>query len=280
MQSTGGARRKRLKATSAAVAAETPENRDGSDEIADADDEPERDSRGLTQPVRRALSLINPLMDGTGKRKSSASVPQGARPPLSTFAISTRVRLTEKIAFYSNLIPSSTGTVVGFAYSTDAMLGPALPGADLEEALNSPEQPQLPLVLVQFDKYAGPSCHPILPRVVPIYATTSIIVYNGEKYSREQVPLEPANATTVHQAQGSSTEEHVMCPPGSPHADFARSLFYVALSRCELLSGLHIIMHKVTREMFTKHKKHIDEINAEYERLRQLPKWRDLINED
>jgi hypothetical protein len=153
-----------------------------------------------------------------------------------------------------------------------------LPGADFNAAVTSVEQPQLPLVLVQFDKkyYTGESCHPTLPRVVPIYPKTSTIDYNGEKYVREQLPLEPANASTVHQAQGTSAEEHVMCPPGAPFADFSRALFYVALSRCETLDKLYLILYKATVSMFTKYKSQVAEIEAEYERLRQLPKWRDI----
>ncbi len=111
---------------------------------------------------------------------------------------------------------------------------------------------------------------------MPIYAKTSNVKYNGEKYAREQLPLESANATTVHQAQGTSAEEHVMCPPGAPYADFSRALFYVALSRCETLDKLYLILYKATVSMFTKHKSQVAEIEAEYERLRQLPKWRDI----
>ena len=85
------------------------------------------------------------------------------------------MRLQDKLAFYSGLVPGATGTVVAFAYSSDVTFGPILPGADMNAAIASSEQPQLPIVLVQFDAkyYTGESCHPSLPRVVPIYAKTS-----------------------------------------------------------------------------------------------------------
>ena len=67
-----------------------------------------------------------------------------------------------------------------------------------------------------------------------------------------------------------------MCPPGAPNADFTRALFYVALSRCETLANLHLILYKATSKMFTKHSKQVAEIEAENERLRKLPKWREL----
>ena len=279
MRTTVGKRRKRKRLT-----AIPPSGLQGPFDASDEGNNPDGgdgehlDSRGLTAAVRKALLCINPLLEGNGKRKTKSNVPRGARPPVLVLAESSRVRLLDKLAFYSGLIPGATGTVVGFVYSTDNSFGDPMPGADFNAAVTSVEQPQLPLVLVQFDKkyYSGESCHPTLPRVVPIYPKTSTIDYNGEKYVREQLPLEPANASTVHQAQGTSAEDHVMCPPGAPNADFTRALFYVALSRCETLAELYLILYKATGSMFTKHRTQVAEIEAEYVRLRELPKWRDL----
>ena len=67
-----------------------------------------------------------------------------------------------------------------------------------------------------------------------------------------------------------------MCPPGAKNADFTRALFYVALSRCETLAELYLILYKATGSMFTKHRTQVAEIEAEYVRLRELPKWRNL----
>jgi hypothetical protein len=214
------------------------------------------DSRGLTRDTRRKLLLINPLVDSAGKRKQKTKQDISKKPPLIVLYIDCRVRLTEGLGFYAGLIPGATGTVVGFTYNSDAGEGPVLPGADLSAAVRASQQPQLPLVLVQFDAkyYHGETCHPSRPRVVPVYCTTCTIEYNGEKYTRAQLPLSPANASTVHQAQGSNAEQHVMCPPGAPHADFARALFYVAISRCETLAGLFLIMFNVTAKMFTSHR--------------------------
>ena len=274
MKTTTGRRRKRQRRTPVA-------GDDGNGDFGGNDDESDEiccDSRGLTTDIRRALLMINPLLDANGKRKSKADVERGARPPVLILADSSRVRLLDKLAFYSGLVPGATGTVVGFVYSSDVTFGPPLPGANMNEAVASIEQPQLPMILVQFDEkyYSGESCHPTLPRVVPIYSKNSTIVYDGEIYVREQLPLERANATTVHQAQGTSAKEHVMCPPGAPYADFSRALFYVALSRCQTLDKLYLILYKATSSMFTKHKSQVAEIEVEYERLRLLPKWRDI----
>ena len=282
MRANHGSRRKRLKKLSVDGAAAASVNfigDDADDNDGDEDTACTVDSRGLTQTVRRSLMLINPLVDGTGKRKSKAAVPRGAKPPLLTVSCGVRVRLLEKVAFYNGLIPGATGVPVGFRFSSDRLtFGPVLPGADFDTALMSTEQPQLPLVLVQFDAkyYTGESCLPDLPRVVPIYPTTCNVELNGETYVREQLPLEASSATTIHQAQGTNAEQHVMCPPGAPGADFSRALFYVALSRCETLRELYLILYKCTESMFTKHKRCINDINAEYARFRLLPKWRDI----
>lgn len=81
------------------------------------------------------------------------------------------------------------------------------------------------------------------------------------------VPLEAALATTVHTAQGTTVEAHVMVPPVT---DFAHGLLYVALSRCKTLAGLFLVKHRVTAKMFTNWRKEID-IVAEYNRLCALP---------
>jgi ATP-dependent exoDNAse (exonuclease V) alpha subunit len=65
-------------------------------------------------------------------------------------------------------------------------------------------------------------------------------------------------------------------PAWGKNADFTRALFYVALSRCETLAELYLILYKATGSMFTKHRTQVAEIEAEYVRLRELPKWRDL----
>ena len=115
-------------------------------------------NRGLTKGIRRALLIIDPLVDAKGKSKSKSNLERGARPPVLTLAESSRVRLLDKLAFYSGLVPDATGVVVSFAYSSDfTSFGPPLPGADFEAAIASTEQPQLPMVLVQFDAkyYSG-----------------------------------------------------------------------------------------------------------------------------
>ena len=211
MTTTVGRRRKRQK--SIPVLSQLGFNGENPGENSDSDNEGDEltcDSRGLTTAIRRALLIINPLIDEKGKRKSKSNLERGARPPVLTLAESSRVRLQDKLAFYSGLVPGATGTVVAFAYSSDVTFGPILPGADMNAAIASSEQPQLPIVLVQFDAkyYTGESCHPSLPRVVPIYAksppsnTTAKSMCASSYLWSEQTPLpsikpkEPAPRST------------------------------------------------------------------------------------
>jgi len=165
-------------------------------------------------------------------------------------------------------------------YDSDSRTyGPIYSGAGFEDAVASQQQLQIPLVLVQFDEgdYNGESCLDDVPRVVPIYAEKHRFTFNGVEYEREMLPLKLSLADTVHSAQGSSVKEHVMVPPIGRYDDFARGLIYVALSRVTKLSGLYLIGHNLTTQMFTKWAHQIKAINAEYARLRALPHWRSII---
>ena len=54
-------------------------------------------------------------------------------------------------------------------------------------------------------------------------------------------------------------------------------MIYVALSRVTKLSGLYLIGHNLTTQMFKKWVHQIKAINAEYAQLRALPHWRSII---
>jgi len=240
------------------------------------------DSHGLSVKLRRELLLLDPTREENGTRKKKGSVAdRGALVPVQTLCVGSRYRLDSKFGFYSKLVPGTMGTIVGFVYTSDVQAcGPPLPGASFEEAVTSPEQPQIPLVLFQADAkfYRGESCLPHLPRVVPLYPTTSYVYLHGVKYIREQLPMSPAMASTVHQAQGTTAEVHVMVPPGGTYHNFARGLFYSALSRGTTLAGLMPLKYRITAAMFTKFKSSIAAIDAEYVRLRALANWRQVNN--
>ena len=102
---------------------------------------------------------------------------------------------------------------------------------------------------------------------------------DGHNYVRQQLPLELAQAITVHSAQG-TTADHVALVV-TPHAGdfaFAEQRFYSAATRARSMHGLHILApHPYSTEywtrLFTQHRAHVLRVLAELDRLRALPGW-------
>lgn len=159
-----------------------------------------------------------------------------------------------------------------------------MPGASLDNAVTSAEQPQVPLVLVQFDQrcYKGTesavpgteSAVPGTPRVVPVPPLTWTVKVDSFQLRRSMVPLEAGMASTVHAAQGATVGWLVVVPPEN---DFTRALLYVELSRCVSLAALRVVGPPLTERSFTRWRPQIETIEREYARLRALPHWRDAL---
>lgn len=129
-----------------------------------------------------------------------------------------------------------------------------------------------PVVFVQFKKLKHVvSAIAGLNNVVPITAKESLKTYkvNQKSYTRWQIPLLPATATTTHKSQSMTAHNGIIYAPGSSSARvFARGLAYVALSRCTKMENLHLVMPLLMRH-FDSHKYQLFEITNEYERLKQ-----------
>lgn len=75
--------------------------------------------------------------------------------------------------------------------------------------------------------------------MVPIAPETCTVQLRGRNITRKQLPLCLATASTVHNCQGYSVDQHVMSPAPMPRpSGHCRSLAYTALGRCRTLSGL------------------------------------------
>ena len=270
--SAAGGKRKRVS---------SGDSNQGDDDFSDCNEDRARSSGNIHSSERRTLLEHNPFLNADGTHtKLAYFIRQSTLLPFGTFAVGCRVSLTKHMHKALNLIKGARGTVISAVYDSDSRTyGPIYPGAGFEDAVASQQQLQIPLVLVQFDEgdYNGESCLHDVPRVVPIYAEKHRFTFNGVEYEREMLPLKLSLADTVHSAQGSSVKEHVMVPPIGRYDDFARGLIYVALSRVTKLSGLYLIGHNLTTQMFTKWAHQIKAINAEYARLRALPHWRSII---
>jgi hypothetical protein len=155
--------------------------------------------------------------------------------------------LLKKIDYLLGLVNGTTGTVVGFVYSTVEGANPICERPDVSTAARI--EPQLPVVLVRVDEefWKAPDYNftisPPLDKsgnwdrviaIPPIESRISFIMkfQSGQKHiKRFQLLLILAFALTVHKAQG-LTKEYVLFLALSKL--FARALAYVALSRFHL----------------------------------------------
>ena len=128
--------------------------------------------------------------------------------------------------------------------------------------------------------YTGETCAPALfghipgvtspdmPRVIPVPPRVGAFRYNGVTFSRKQLPLRPATASTVHVAQGATVTAHVMTPAPNPPGH-ARGLTFVGLSRSRSLAQLHLTAPLLPGH-FTRFRKEYGFIRAELARLKTL----------
>lgn len=215
-------------------------------------------------------------------------------PPHLCFAIGSRVRITLRIEGDDGadlgLVPGTFGYVHKFVYLNNNTLGDVMPGASLEQAVANTNQPALPIVILRVrskdyngaDLYGATDVNGERPEwiYVPITPVECYIKpQNKNTYVRHQLPLELAQAMTVHSAQGDTADQVLfIVQPTKKDFSFADNLFYVGASRACTSHGLFILApHKYTndfwKDRFTMSRPHITRINCEYERLRALPGW-------
>ena len=137
--------------------------------------------------------------------------------------------------------------------------------------------PELPLcVLVQFDRYIGPSFlkEQNVPRIVPIVPLTrtwespeTIGTSQYRTLSRTQIPLCLAYAMTIYKAQGQEFEQ-LMVHPGL--REWQAGALFVALSHAKRLSGLCVEKCTVERLLKIAEGKQIIFRMLEEVRLRDL----------
>ena len=252
---------------------------------------------GSVADARRRLALmrIDPTRVGgvAGAKRCHKKKTFGARlPPLVTAAIGSRMRITLRIHDQDGadlgLVPNTFGIVESFVY--DDAHGPVSPAASVNDAAFSEQQLALPIVMLRIhaSQYKGRDVYGrTLPNGErPEWLTVPIapVEYNiqgpdGHDCVRQQLPLELAQAMTVHSAQGTTADSVVLVVSDHPSDfAFAPQSLYSACTRARTLAGLHILApHPFTQQywtrLFTQHREHVLRVLAEYDRLRNLPDW-------
>ncbi|KAK3922162.1 ATP-dependent DNA helicase RRM3 [Frankliniella fusca] len=137
----------------------------------------------------------------------------------------------------AGLVNGALGTVRAIVYADEHRTAGASQTLHVNATAQAPTshcRDALPLaVLVQFDRYNGPSIHGAFP-VVPLTRSWKV---KQLACTREQIPLRLAWGTTVHSAQG-LTCDWVVVNIGK--REFQPGITYVALSRCKAWSRMLI----------------------------------------
>ena len=198
-------------------------------------------SNAATLSVRNQLALFTHRC-ATSAEKQSCSLCNKKLSVCLQLMRGSRVKLSETLCAPLGLNHNATGTVVGFLYDSEKTqpIRPYATPLDIANLIiEGKSLPQLPIVLVKFDKgtFTGPSFVPQTKRVVPIIAVSHEVNLGGVVYKRWQLPLELAFTCTVHCVQGLTVQQVVFDPT---KCNFADNLAYVALSRVRTLSSLFL----------------------------------------
>lgn len=98
--------------------------------------------------------------------------------------------------------------------------------------------PNLPIaVVINFDKYYGPPFLQDHPNSIPIPPITFEWECNGQRLSRQQIPLQVRYAITIHKSQGQTLEKAVI---DIGKSELSAGSTFVAISRLPRLNCGHI----------------------------------------
>jgi len=198
--------------------------------------------------------------------------------PILKLSVGSRVVLLKNLSISLGLVNGALGIVYAFAFPNPkkskhndphplANLGPIVLQGDADTVGSMQEQPQLPIVLVKFDRqfYKESSCIEGSEGVVPITAFDEYIEFEGKRYCRRQIPLALAWATTIHKIQGLTLPSVIVdCT-----RFFGAGMEYVALSRVKELQHLSLTAPLQVGN-FKKANQTRAKLKAEMERLTKL----------
>ena len=119
-------------------------------------------------------------------------------------------------------------------------------------------------VLVQFDNYSGP---PFFNNCIPIVPITCEWVSGRQHLSRQQLPLQPCYAITIHKSQGQTLSKAVI---DLGRAELAAGCTFVAISRLKKLQDGLFEPMTYDRLLAIGRTKRLIERNEEETRLHHL----------
>jgi len=169
-----------------------------------------------------------------------------------------RIMITNNLWCEAGIVNGSTGVVKYIVY----------------EGENEP--PKLPnYIIVQLDKYNGPSCLPDEPNCVPLAPLTKNgdVSENGVSLTRTQYPLRLCYAITIHKSQGMSLDKCVINLQGNKkrvEKDCAKT--FVAFSRVKDITKARIIAFDYEKLVKDGKSRHLNDRLNEEKRLEKIAK--------
>ena len=140
--------------------------------------------------------------------------------------VGLRVRVLKNMATALGIYQGALGTIIGFVFdehksrlSDQQMFPSPRMNAAHRLSLNAIRNRNLPVVLVKMDKVINDiSCVKDIPNVipfVPIEHTRNLMPdkVTNRAFHRIQYPLVPAQATTLHRAQGQTAQYGIVMSP-------------------------------------------------------------------
>ena len=129
---------------------------------------------------------------------------------------------------------------------------------------------EIPIVFVKLDSYKGVSVLDEVPNVVCFSELPSISKIK-KIYTRHQLPLQLAHASTVHKFQGQTAKHPLILYPPNSNEYTSRGLEYVMISRPTTASDI-FLMRQLRLDHFNnvKYSKQRNLIAVEYCRLKNL----------
>ena len=214
----------------------------------------DRESTSLFN-LEKLQSLGTPI--ATIKAIHSSPAAASAKPddagglyPTIHLAKGARVMLTTNLWQQVGLCNGAAGTVHEFIY------------------VEGQSPPNLPIaVLVNFDDYIGPIFLQHQPKCIPIPPITSEWQSTKGHHSRQQIPLLPRHAITIHKSQGQTLQKAVI---DIGKAELSAGCTFVALSRVKSLEDILIQPMSFERLQAIARAKYLQDRKDEELRLQHL----------
>ena len=193
-------------------------------------------------------------------------------PAYMDLCVGSMIMLTSNIGTEIGLTNGTMGEIIAFGYYGNENLSQECVQPTDFHKMNS-SQRRAPVVFVKFPTMTiNDTVIEGIEKVVPITIQQNkfeTFKAKGNKYYRWQMPFIPAFALNTHKVQGLTADDGVVYKPTNDGKPFARSLEYVAISRCRSVEKL-ILLSRLRSEHFLCRQPEFEMIDNAYSEFRKL----------